>query len=908
MEKQLADTLQRNSQTVIQANNSIAETLEPLQIAASPDHEEMVNIFEENLSQSISVLGQDPEQLKSRIHEETVRTINRFSQTFADEKRTTPDKAVIQAQLEAEFRGSLRQFADQQLRNQTPEQSKKISDIGLSLDQTTYDYLRSQPSLNSRFQTIGGLTTFQALLTDPKLIPGFTVSLLFSDSKFQKSRLRRLAEKTGLDIFTLKAALAGYTPQAVGNLVAGLQGGQSLFGRWQVKEGILSTDPRILKLNQLALNLGKVEDIIKNPHGFNQRLFSFQARLNQTRYKLFETAGKINPLRPMFYAYDFLQPETLTGIQQVINPIPDYENYFREKLFGRFIARRYKTRVAWSNFLKSHSKLNRFVNFLPKLKISYWGKALIRGAAKKAGSWLLTHASKGLFKALGTKLLGWGVAAVAGAATGGVATALAVVGGVLQTAAVIIFSKEGREIIKKVGTAVAAGVTALLQFAFQLLAQFKFTILGTFIGGSILGLPGATAGFFIGRILDKGVIPFFQNIGGSLAGASGAGLGGTTAAATAGIAGAGAATTGLAALSPAMAVPVSIGLVGFLSYNYFVNINSSFVLPANLGPGPEIAEYSQDENLSVNKSADPITVAGTGNTISYTIEVSTQDGGLTNVIITDDFDENSLEVHSFNYSPTSRNETLIWDIDQMVKNGDLSGDFSQPGDILRLTYKATTKSTVNSNSRIRNEVVVTSQKQEETITRKDYVVINSACNDVVATAQEIMQDLVKGNSSECITKNSKCNQDATSRGYQTLFNCPVSDEWKDETGHGCIYCNNLVTIAYVKSGRPNPIGGFQATAAKWEQEGILTVKNGKGDINDVSEGDVIFFDVGSTPFRHTGLVCNVYPAEGRVCACEANNWTIDLGKLCYSWSNGSFIPLGTRIKVAINAIGDTCQE
>ncbi|HUV46942.1 MAG TPA: hypothetical protein VMW29_02290, partial [Candidatus Bathyarchaeia archaeon] len=484
-----------------------------------------------------------------------------------------------------------------------------------------------------------------------------------------------------------------------------------------------------------------------------------------------------------------------------------------------------------------------------------------------------------------------------------------------------IFSKEGREIIKKVGTAVAAGVTALLQFAFQLLAQFKFTILGTFIGGSILGLPGATAGFFIGRILDKGVIHFFQNIGGSLAGASGAGLGGTTAAATAGIAGAGAATTGLAALSPAMAVPVSIGLVGFLSYNYFVNVNSSFVLPAELGIfDPETTPYAQDKTLSVTKKADLGIIEESGTTIQYTIEVSSQEGEITNVIITDDFDENYLEIHSISHLPTSRNGTITWDIDQMVQNGKLSRDFSEAGNTFRITYSAVTKPGVNRQTRIYNETTVTATTKEgDEITRRAYFTLNSACQDIVAKAGEIMNDLIMASDSQCERINSGCvNWIRTNRweGYLHGYNCPVSEEILAQTRPlsttgGCVVCNDLVTMSYVLTNHQNPqTTGWETTAQRWRENGLLVIDKGKGDISRVSEGDIVYFDVqrrnnGSSyldTFSHVGIVAGV--TLSGIYTWESN--TSQNIQRFYSYSQGAFLPLGGV--VFVNAIGDTCQD
>lgn len=584
----------------------------------------------------------------------------------------------------------------------------------------------------------------------------------------------------------------------------------------------------------------------------------------------------------------------------------------------RFRGWRKKT---WDNFVNNRKSpfWKNFFSHLPdKFKASWWLSRpaywLRKGASKlliklgsRLGKDLLLKAGEFLIKNSFKKLLSRGAAyllgAVLGIGTGGIGTVLAVAGfpkDVFLTGFALLASPGGQELLKKAGEIFAGLIYSII----KLISTYTFAFAGMFIGG-FLGPAGAALGFGIGLFIDTIRLragSFLQSLRGvSLSGAPEAG------AATAPLT-AEAAAAPAAGISPAMAVPASVSLVAGLGMMASASRSSSFISPEGMGPLPSEMETRY---LSVNKNANPTRVHGPGAQITYTIEITAGEGGVSDVIITDEFDGTHLTISHPTPAPTSQTgSNMVWDLSQM----DLPHDFSQPNSTLSISYTATTLGGVTEDTRISNEVEVTALYEGETINRTDYVVINSACQDVVGTASDIAADLVIGNTAPCRENNPSCYSRAIDESYYpNMYNCPTDMQWTEYTirSHTCIYCNNLVTAAYRKNGRPDPIVDWgEALVAAWQSQGYnIPIRGGQGDLADVSEGDVILFDVWRTDDRgrryldelsHTGLVSRTNP--GGIYVWEANS--IRNTEFYYGWSAGAF----SSDSILVNYIVDSCQE
>lgn len=932
-EKQLVQVLEQNTGLIQSTVGNLKQTIDPLQIAVSADYQETAALCEKALINSLQTLGLSSEQisrLRPELQKTSQQTINRLSLSFTEKNKTSPDTAVFQQQLEKELKKTLFRLAPAKIRRKNKALIEGLSrQAGKQIGTTAFNYLRFQPSIKSGFAETGGFGALEAVLTHPSLIPKIIASLIIPDRKIQGARLERLAEKTNLDFFTLKTGLAGYTPTAVQNLIAGLESGQSVFNIWGFTSDNLSLAGKILILKRLRENLAQIEPLINQPRGLNQRLFSLQAKLNQAKYDLFEQAGKVNLFRPMFFARELLNSDTLARAGQIIKPISGYQEQTAGAGFGWLISSFYNLKVNWHNFKQKRPQLNKTLNSLNKLKPNYWLKTGLKNTGRKlagkTGSWLIRHAGGGILKAAGAKLLGLGVetavTAAAGVATGGTA---AVVIGAAKILKKIVFSEQGKQLIKKAGEIAAAGIGAVIGLAAKIFSAYKFTLLGA-LAGSFFGPAGTVLGMGAGYAIDKGIIPFFRNLGAGLGAATGSGGFGLSAGAGGGgIAVAGGASTtaaiGGGILSPALAVPFSLGTIGFLSFMNQAVIRSAFVKPSELGSnGPGIEEYSQNTTLKVTKTASPAKISA-NKEIIYHLEVTSQDGGLKNVVIDDNPDLEKIEIISVSPQPTDT-QNMIWNIDQMLKQGQISQDFSAAGATLTIDYTARAKPGISENDKIYNQIIITATDSEEKqITRKAYAIINNDCSDIVAKAAEIMNDLIMASENKCKQINPGCvDWILTNRweGYLHGYNCPVSSDIRQQTNplsttNGCVVCNDLVTIAYRLTGYPDPRStDWENTAKNWKQQGILVIENGKGNINHISAGDIVYFDVQRTrdnnstyldKFSHVGIVAGV--TSTGIYTWESN--TPSKGQRYYAYFNNQFSPLGGV--VFINAIGNTCQE
>ena len=87
----------------------------------------------------------------------------------------------------------------------------------------------------------------------------------------------------------------------------------------------------------------------------------------------------------------------------------------------------------------------------------------------------------------------------------------------------------------------------------------------------------------------------------------------------------------------------------------------------------------------------------------------------------------------------------------------------------------------------------------------------------------------------------------------------------------------------------------------WRAKGMLIENKPGVNLGEISEGDVILFDVEGKFLSHTGLVCGVQ-SDG-IFTCEAN--TNVNTKIFYPLHNGV---LDTVSGVTINSIGKTCEN
>jgi len=320
---------------------------------------------------------------------------------------------------------------------------------------------------------------------------------------------------------------------------------------------------------------------------------------------------------------------------------------------------------------------------------------------------------------------------------------------------------------------------------------------------------------------------------------------------------------------------IALGAPLILVFLTITNIGGAFLSPAGGGePTPSLYDY-----LNINKTASPSASVTTGTKITYTIIVNAPEGELTNVIVKDSFDKSYIEIDHSSISPTPTETTeneLSW-----------SGfDFSDAGSTLTITYQAVAKTGVTEDTKIRNTAVVSAIHEGKTITLSDSVTLNSSCQDIVNTAQNIISTLE--------IKNGSCK-------YNNLYNHSTDQNWCNINGNCCIYCNTLVTLAYTENGRQDPIPNFRAMKDPWRAKGMLIENKPGVNLGEISEGDVILFDVEGKFLSHTGLVCGVQ-SDG-IFTCEAN--TNVNTKIFYPLHNGV---LDTVSGVTINSIGKTCEN
>ena len=310
----------------------------------------------------------------------------------------------------------------------------------------------------------------------------------------------------------------------------------------------------------------------------------------------------------------------------------------------------------------------------------------------------------------------------------------------------------------------------------------------------------------------------------------------------------------------------------------------SFITP---GAGEGEAIPSQSKYLKINKTANPSTSITAGAKVTYTITVNAPEGGLTDVVIKDSFDNShmTIDISSINPSPSEQSENeLIW-----------SGfDFSGAGSTLTITYQATAKAGVIEDTKIRNTATVTTVHEGETITLSDSVTLNSSCQDIVNTAKEIIDTLESNNGACYYSKTSD------------LYSHTTSSHWCSKSPHSdtcCIYCNNLVLLAYTENGRYYSDKSFVEIKEEWRNQGILTENKENINLNQISEGDIVLFDVGTSSLAHIGIVCGVQ-GDG-ISVCEANTVT---NKPIFYPLNAGGGSLGSQYNVTVNSIGQTCEN
>ncbi len=669
LEESLAQVLQSNGELITQTQVSLKKNFRDLQIANSPTYQQMVDMFKTELGQGLLNLGFSPtdiESLKTDIQQEAVRGISVLEKPFVEPEFDSPDQAAFQTLIQKEVVKSLNSFFTKK------EQRKKQNDILLqgelgatNLGQITYDYARFRPSAKDSLQEPGRLNTFQALVytlrKEPSFAFKFMLSKLTRDNKLDQWRLLEIAQKFSYSYSSLYLAKIGFTPQSIQNMIAGLRQGKVLFNVWQIKKGVSDQDPRIAKLRQLALELAAVQEIINNPKGSSQRLFSLQARMNQSRYQIFETDNQINPLRPFLYPFDLLQKETLGRFKGIIKPVKGIQNYLRNKVvLGRFFSPGYRMGLAWHNllrskFIKKSFWFNRTLKTLPKLKPSYWLrpvywskkgiKKAVRWGAKKLGRLLLKVGGK-LATKLGKKLLAWATEAALGI-TGGPVGIAVFVGGLLvnigvfavKAAKYLLFTPEGKMLLKKATRTARNILGAGLIVLYKLIKLFPWSFLGLGIGslfapfiGPLPIVIGGSIGFFI----DTVVAPWLTKAFGSslgIFGSAGAGFGLGTAGGTAAAAEAATGSFFLAPTTAATIVPGAALILGTLGAYSIVTNNSTFLPPERLGEQEEATPPWESESVSLKKTADKTVFTNeelaSNPQATYTITITPKEGEIT---------------------------------------------------------------------------------------------------------------------------------------------------------------------------------------------------------------------------------------------------------------------------------------
>ncbi len=771
--------------------------------------------------------------------------------------------------------------------------SRAASELSEKIEPQTKEFLEFHFQALESGESLPGLTISQALLSsDPQLVKDYAVSFLSKPGKLTDAQILVLAEKIDVDYLALHAFLKGHNAQTLRDLATSLQRGYQFAGI-KLTEQLNPLDPRVTKILEFADQLEKLENI--TPQDFSGQLFTrnlfktlqVRAHINNMRYTFVDQANKLNPFRPLVFGKQYVTDKYYEIKFKVQDKVVEE---IKKRPVGWLLTPRYKTRVKVAKFLDKHPKLNKtrkkVRKWMPgkigktvKNKVSHWArkkvaKKLLEKGLEKAADKLLKEGFKSLLRYAAVEGLGGTI----GAAIGSVIP-IPVVGQAIGWIIGTLVFEVGYRLIKFIGKHTIGFIKKHswdklpedVKKAIKILLPFlpiALFFMNFILPALTIIVPIVTAAATIIKFGGK----IWNGITGMFKGAKNAAAKAANQVVNTGVSSA-------EIVTPMVGAGVGLSSLAMLVMTIYA---STYVPYFGVGgPGPSTQKY-----LKVNKQSSPKTVNSGGETITYTIDISASVDDVQNVVIKDTFDEQSLNINTNSISPQPTNingNTLFWE----------DFDFSKTGNSLTITYTATTKPGTTSNTKIRNTVTATAEYEGESITRSDSVIINGNCNDIVEIAENIRDSLEK-NHPEC-----------------SVSGPDWSDYYNYSTTRGeCVWCNSLVCISYREAGHPDA-DDICATgrnpgpwSQNWEDRGKLIKNNGNVDISEVSEGDMILFDVrratGLCRFCHVGLVCEVHPDE--VVSCEANIGTKN--RQHYPFVNGRF---DTHSGLEINSIVHLCD-
>lgn len=288
----------------------------------------------------------------------------------------------------------------------------------------------------------------------------------------------------------------------------------------------LKLSPLVIQDALNGLSIPLLEQIINNPQLSLQQKQIFSDRLKTLKNFeeiLEKTPGfrglklRINFARfsPVFHQLYF--PDLRNWYLSKVKQAQENNQYLKTQGFLGLLSRPKQAIAGWWNGLLARSQtLSSFVNFLPKLKPSYFIGQKLGGFFVRAGaSWLAQAGGQGL-KAAAGRFLGFLGAKLLGKAAGSaIGTVLAgpvgtVVGFVAGSVLGKIFNKENLKKLLIIAGGALAGLGILLlkflSWLFTTAITGIFTLLGAglgfLVGGPLGALLGGAAGAGLGHLLS----------------------------------------------------------------------------------------------------------------------------------------------------------------------------------------------------------------------------------------------------------------------------------------------------------------------------------------------------------------------------------------------------------------------
>ncbi len=718
-------------------------------------------------------------------------------------------------------------------------------------------------------------------------------------ARLWSKRISKLAKENGWK------NLQNLDPVVVENLLRGIgtkkleqileQQGEKIKGSTEDEE-VKKAKNRKTKLLRLYFKIESLEKLLKDKN--LPLAFRLNVRGAAIKAAFLEFSEKVNPFKLSFYNYHMPGPtQFAVGKLKAFNKKWNYLN--RETPLGFIFAPFFKIRQAdykfyswrWKQWGRLVGKISlpgsskhSFLYQLPnKLKPSHWLRPVYWGriGAGKAMSWIgsklgqqalgkafsflgktfLNYTFKGMFKKLLSTGLGLALKGLIGAGTGGI-------GIVIGVASTLLNSQKIKMLLKTAAT----GAVILLGAAIGWLASHIFTMAGMILGAKVGGILGFMVGGTFGFALDS----LIASMGGMPEVAAAAGKIGGSAAGFLPAAASSFATSSV--LGTTIVVSGGSALIGTsVAYGLIQhNTSSAFVSPPDI-----TAEIAPEKKpLIVQKSALPST-AKPGDTITYTISLTTGTGNITEIKLTDDIDQQSLTNIQVN-PPASYNPSQI--------NGEivLEGlELTSPGSTINFSYTVQVKNDIDPNTVIFNKAVVTGLHENQTISQTATFSLNSDGSDIAKRAKEITNNLERGfwdfynyspdypelfdqvefaccpnHCYSCVSYPDVCEPENCSGNPSDL-----------QKADSLFWCTWLPIKAYTETG--HSIGkhlGVGSLKNWFEQQGRFLPSTTR--VTDLKPGYVIFFQKqnsqGSTYWAHTGVVCEVYPDGIQV--CESNNY------------------------------------